>query len=82
MNFEGFYNGNKKGFRRNTKTALSGKNLSVNGICRAGICTCTAIGTFCCVDDIDRIAFADCINRAFRNTGTACEACIVNFMSH
>ena len=58
------------------------KQLSLNSIRRTYGFTCAAVGAFCSVNNVNRIAFADCFNGAFRYAGTAGKAGIGNFMGH
>ncbi len=51
-------------------------------LCGAGFCTGSAIGAFCCIDNIDRITLADRFYRALRETGSARKASIINFVGH
>ena len=48
----------------------------------ANINTWTAIRAFVRIDNVNRIPFADRFNRAFRNTRTARNTCIGNFVRH
>ena len=53
-----------------------------DGIGRTCFGTGTAIGTFFRINNVNRITFADCVDRTLRYTGTTGKTCVINLMGH
>jgi hypothetical protein len=70
-------------FVKRSMLALKGSSaVRFDGLDRTYFNACAAVRAFIRIDDVNRIALADGLDRAFRNAGTAGDAFFIDFMSH